>query len=60
MFVESRVAGESGRSPSSRDPAPRPSRRVFSAAYKLRIITEYENAANQAGGRLTKVEVGPA
>ncbi|WP_051466859.1 hypothetical protein [Frankia saprophytica] len=45
----------SGSSP-RRDPAPRPSRRVFSAAYKLRIIAEYENAPHGEKGAILRRE----
>ena len=31
---------------SAADPAPRPTRRVFSPEYKLAVVAEYENAAN--------------
>jgi transposase len=55
VFVESESQESPGGSP-SRDPAPRPSRRVFSAAYKLRIVTEYENAANGEKGAILRRE----
>ncbi|OHV32737.1 transposase [Parafrankia colletiae] len=38
------------------DPAPRPSRRVFSTAYKLRIVTEYENAPHGEKGAVLRRE----
>jgi transposase len=38
------------------DPAPRPSRRVFSPAYKLAIVTEYENAPNGEKGAILRRE----
>ncbi|MEX5637894.1 hypothetical protein [Parafrankia sp. FMc2] len=38
------------------DPAPRPSRRVFSTAYKLRIVTEYENAPHGEKGAILRRE----
>jgi transposase len=38
------------------DPAPRPSRRVFSPEYKLAIITEYENAPNGEKGAILRRE----
>ncbi|WP_051467369.1 hypothetical protein [Frankia saprophytica] len=41
---------------SRRDPAPRPSRRVFSAAYKLRILAEYENAPHGEKGAVLRRE----
>jgi transposase len=38
------------------DPAPRPSRRVFSSEYKLAIVTEYENAPNGEKGAILRRE----
>jgi transposase-like protein len=38
------------------DPAPRPSRRVFSREYKLAIVTEYENAPNGEKGAILRRE----
>jgi transposase len=38
------------------DPAPRPSRRVFSPEYKLAIITEYEQAPNGQKGAILRRE----
>jgi transposase len=38
------------------DPAPRPSRRVFSPEYKLGIVTEYENAPNGEKGAILRRE----
>lgn len=38
------------------DPAPRPSRRVFTAEYKLAIVTEYENAPNGEKGAILRRE----
>jgi transposase len=38
------------------DPAPRPTRRVFSPAYKLAIVTEYENAPNGEKGAILRRE----
>ena len=37
-------------------PAPRPSRRVFSAEYKLAIVSEYENAPNGEKGAILRRE----
>jgi hypothetical protein len=37
------------------DPAPRPSRRVFSPEYKMGIVTEYENAPNGAKGAILRL-----
>jgi transposase len=45
-------AGPSG----SSDPAPRPTRRVFSPEYKLAIVAEYENAANGGKGAILRRE----
>jgi transposase-like protein len=38
------------------DPAPRPSRRVFSSEYKLAIVAEYENAPSGAKGAVLRRE----
>jgi transposase len=38
------------------DPAPRPSRRVFTPEYKLAIVTEYENAPNGEKGAILRRE----
>lgn len=38
------------------DPAPRPTRRVFSSEYKLAMVTEYENAPNGEKGALLRRE----
>ncbi|WP_414945653.1 hypothetical protein [Amycolatopsis sp. cmx-11-32] len=38
------------------DPAPRPSRRVFSAEYKLATVTEYENAPDGEKGAILRRE----
>ncbi|WP_372512207.1 transposase [Frankia umida] len=54
--MESESSEETGGSPPQRDPAPRPSRRVFSAAYKLRIVTEYENAPHGEKGAILRRE----
>jgi transposase len=43
-------------SPGPADPAPRPSRRVFSPEYKLEIVTEYENAPNGEKGAILRRE----
>jgi transposase len=45
------------RSPASAaDPAPRPTRRVFSPEYKLAMVAEYENAANGEKGAILRRE----
>lgn len=46
----------SSRSAEQADPAPRPSRRVFSPEYKLAIVTEYENAPNGEKGAILRRE----
>jgi transposase len=57
VFVESESQERAGgSSPSGRDPAPRPSRRVFSTAYKLRIVAEYENAPHGEKGAILRRE----
>jgi len=38
------------------DPAPRPSRRVFSPEYKLAMVTEYERAPNGEKGAILRRE----
>lgn len=40
----------------SADPAPRPTRRVFSPEYKLAMVAEYENAANGEKGAVLRRE----
>ncbi|WP_190814779.1 transposase [Saccharopolyspora pogona] len=56
------VSTSSGKKPHSSppagrdDPAPRPSRRVFSPEYKLAIVTEYENAPNGEKGAILRRE----
>ncbi len=42
--------------PAGTNPAPRPSRRVFSPEYKLAIVTEYENAPNGEKGAILRRE----
>jgi transposase len=42
--VSSSSDEQPGPSASVVDPAPRPSRRVFSREYKLAVVAEYENA----------------
>lgn len=38
------------------DPAPRPTRRVFTPAYKLAMVAEYENAPNGEKGAILRRE----
>ena len=46
-----------GRTPAgAADPAPRPTRRVFSPEYKLAMVAEYENAANGEKGAVLRRE----
>lgn len=56
MFVESESQESPDGSSPSRDPAPRPSRRVFTTAYKLRIVAEYENAPHGEKGAVLRRE----
>ncbi|MFC6018609.1 hypothetical protein ACFP2T_20660 [Plantactinospora solaniradicis] len=39
-------SGKQSASGGGADPAPKPSRRVFSQEYKLAMVAEYENAPN--------------
>jgi transposase len=51
------VSTSSGkRPPSAGDPAPKPSRRAFSPAYKLAMVAAYESAANGEKGALLRRE----
>ena len=52
------VSTSSDKQPASAgaDPAPKPSRRAFSPAYKLAMIAEYENAPNGEKGALLRRE----
>ncbi|WP_250280278.1 hypothetical protein [Frankia sp. Cppng1_Ct_nod] len=56
MFVESELQERPGGSSPRHDPAPRPSRRVFSTAYKLRIVAKYENAPHGEKGAILRRE----
>ncbi|MFB9688265.1 hypothetical protein [Amycolatopsis plumensis] len=38
------------------DPAPRPSRRVFTPEYKFAVVAEYENAPNGEKGAILRRE----
>jgi transposase len=51
---EGPAASPGPRSPNG--PSPRPSRRSFSAQYKLAIVTEYENAPNGEKGAVLRRE----
>ena len=51
------VSTSSDKRPSSAgDPAPKPSRRAFSPAYKLAMVAAYESAANGEKGALLRRE----
>jgi transposase-like protein len=52
------VSTSSGKRPATgeTDPAPRPSRRVFSPEYKLAIVAEYENTPNGEKGAVLRRE----
>ncbi|WP_157756581.1 transposase [Plantactinospora sp. KBS50] len=53
------MSTSSGKQPatgSGADPAPKPSRRVFSPAYKLAMVAEYENAPNGEKGAILRRE----
>ncbi|WJK33055.1 hypothetical protein [Solwaraspora sp. WMMA2065] len=55
------MSTSSGKQPTSgsgADPAPKPSRRVFSPEYKLAMVAEYENAPNGEKGAILRRE-GP-
>jgi transposase-like protein len=58
VYVSTPPDKHSGRSTpaSETDPAPRPSRRVFTAEYKLAIVAEYENAPNGEKGAVLRRE----
>lgn len=61
MFVSTPSKNQSATSPGSpgasgADPAPRPSRRVFTPEYKLAIVAEYENAPNGEKGAILRRE----
>jgi transposase-like protein len=58
VFVSTSSDGRSGLSSSAggADPAPRPSRRVFSPEYKLAIVAEYENAPTGEKGAVLRRE----
>jgi transposase len=50
------VSTPSDKQSRSADPAPRPTRRVFSPEYKLAMVAEYENAANGEKGAILRRE----
>jgi transposase len=56
MYVSTPSDDQPSPSTPAADPAPRPSRRVFTAAYKLAIVTEYENAPNGEKGAILRRE----
>lgn len=56
MFVSTPSDDQPRPSTPAADPAPRPSRRVFSPEYKLAIVAEYENAPNGEKGAILRRE----
>ena len=56
MFVSTSSGEQPSPSAPAADPAPRPSRRVFSTEYKLAIVTEYETAPNGEKGAILRRE----
>ena len=56
MYVSIPSDDQSSPSTPATDPAPRPSRRVFTPEYKLAIVTEYENAPNGEKGAILRRE----
>jgi transposase len=56
VYVSTPSDDQPSPSTSAADPAPRPSRRVFSPEYKLAIVTEYENAPNGEKGAILRRE----
>jgi len=49
-------SGKQSASGGGADPAPKPSRRVFSPEYKLAMVAEYENAPNGEKGAILRRE----
>ncbi|WP_407566786.1 hypothetical protein [Polymorphospora sp. A560] len=49
-------SGKESASGGGADPAPKPSRRVFSPEYKLAMVAEYESAANGEKGAILRRE----
>jgi transposase len=56
VYVSTSSDDQSRPSTPAADPAPRPTRRVFSPEYKLAIVTEYENAPNGEKGAILRRE----
>lgn len=56
MHVSTPSGDQPSRLTPAADPAPRPTRRVFSPDYKLAIVTEYENAPNGEKGAILRRE----
>lgn len=56
MYVSTPSDNQPGSASPPADPAPRPTRRVFSPEYKLAIVTEYENAPNGEKGAILRRE----
>lgn len=56
MYVSTPSDDQSSPLAPAADPAPRPSRRVFTADYKLAIVAEYENTPNGEKGAILRRE----
>ena len=56
MYVSTPADDQSRPSTPAADPAPRPTRRLFSPDYKLAIVAEYENAPNGEKGAILRRE----
>jgi transposase-like protein len=56
VYVSNPADDQPNSSTPAADPAPRPTRRVFSPEYKLAIVTEYENAPNGEKGAILRRE----
>jgi transposase-like protein len=56
VYVSTSSDDQPGPSTPASDPAPRPSRRVFSPEFKLGIVAEYENAPNGEKGAILRRE----
>ena len=57
MYVSTASSDDQPATPApAADPAPRPSRRVFSSEYKLAVVAEYEHAPNGQKGAILRRE----
>lgn len=56
MYVSTPPDDQPGSVSPVADPAPRPTRRVFSPEYKLAVVSEYENAPNGEKGAILRRE----